>query len=310
MVNKQIIEFKNYGKCVKLDNGIIEATATIDIGPRIISFGFIGGVNILNTKKDEFKPINNSDFDKHFYPGATWNNYGGHRLWASPEKTPDTYYPDCNPVKYEFTDNGVVLTPDPQTENGLAMQVELKMSENEASMDVLHSMTNIANTEQDLALWALSVSAQGGTLILPLNTNDTGLLHNRTISVWPYTDLSDNRIFFGKKYATVIQDPAATSPMKLGFDLNQGEAYYVLEDTVFKNKYYPNHPDGRYPDGGVSMETYNCGLFIEIETLSEQAVMKSGETKTHLETWSLMKKPCDLNPKDNRSIDAFIEKLK
>lgn len=309
MVNKEVIEFKNYGKCIKLSNGIIEAIATLDLGPRIVSFGFIGGTNILNTEKDKFEPINNADFDKHFYPGATWNNYGGHRLWASPEKTPDTYYPDCNPVKYEITDNGVILTPPPQTENGLAMKVELKMSDTEPSMDVLHSMTNTAEKEQDLALWALSVSAQGGTLIIPTNTNDTGLLPNRTMAIWPYTNMSDDRIFFGEKYVTVRQDPDAKTPMKLGFDLNKGTVYYVLEDTVFKNKYYPNHPNGRYPDGGVSMETYNCGLFIEIETLSEQKVMQPNSTETHLETWSLMKKPCELNAKDNGSIAAFVSKL-
>lgn len=310
MVNKEIIEFKDYGKCIKLSNGIIEAIATLDLGPRIVSFGFIDDINILNTEKDKFEPINNADFDRHFYPGATWHNYGGHRLWASPEKTPDTYYPDCNPVVYEITDGGVILTPPPQHENGLAMKIELKMSNTKPDMEVIHSMTNISNDEKDLSLWALSVAAQGGTLIIPTNTNDTGLLPNRTMSIWAYTDMSDERIFYGEKYITVRQDPDAKTPMKLGFDLNNGEVYYLLNNTVFKTKYYPNHPNGRYPDGGVSMETYNCGLFLEIETLSEQKIMKSGATETHLEIWSLMKKPCELNAKSDSSIDYFISELK
>ena len=307
MVNKEIIQFKNYGKCVKISNGIIEAVATLDIGPRVISFGFIGGENIMNTKKDEFDPVTNEKFNEHFYNGAVWNNYGGHRLWASPEKSPETYYPDCEAVEYILTDNGVVLTPPPQTANGLQMQIELIMSDNESTMDVKHSMTNIGNKPQDLALWALSVCAQDGILIVPLNTNDTGLLHNRMISVWPYTDMSDNRIFYGQKYFTLKQDPTAKSPLKFGFDLNQGLAYYVLGNSVFKKKYYPNHPNGRYPDGGVSMETYTCGLFIEIETLSEQKVMAPGTTETHLESWTMLKKPMELNEKNNSSIDAFVK---
>ncbi len=309
MVNKEIIQFKNYGKCIKLSNGIIEAVATLDLGPRIVFFGFIGEENIMNTKKDEFDPVFDENFDKHFYKGAVWNNYGGHRLWASPEKSPDTYYPDCEAIEYTLTDNGVILTPPPQKANGLQMQIELVMSENAPTMDVKHSMTNIADTEQDLALWALTVSAQDGTLILPMNTNNTGLLHNRMISVWPYTDMSDNRIFYGEKYITLRQDRNATTPVKLGFDLNQGLAYYVLGNSVFKKQYYPNHPNGRYPDGGVSMETYNCGLFIEIETLSEQKVIKPNQTETHLETWTMLKKPQDLNERDNDSIDAFVKSL-
>ncbi len=310
MVTKEFTQFKNYGKCIKLSNGKIEAVATLDLGPRIVFFGFVGGENIMNTKKDEFVSACGEGFDKHFYKGAKWNNYGGHRLWASPEKYPNTYYPDRDAVEYEITDNGVILTPPPQTANGLQMQMELIMSDNEPTMDVKHSMTNIADKEQDLALWALSVSAQDGVLIIPLNTNNTGLLHNRMISVWPYTDMSDDRVFYGKKYVTLHQDRNAKSPMKFGFDLNQGLAYYVLGNSVFEKKYYPNHPNGRYPDGGVSMETYNCRLFIEIETLSEQKVMAPGSTETHLETWTMLKKPQELNERDNDSIDAFVNALK
>ena len=310
MVKKEFIQFKNYGKCIKLSNGVIEAVATLDLGPRIVFFGFVGGENIMNTKKDEFDPVSGEGFDKHFYKGAVWNNYGGHRLWASPEKNPDTYYPDRDAVKYEVTDNGVILTPPPQNANGLQMQMELIMSDTEPTMDVKHNMTNITDKEQDLALWALSVSAQDGILIVPLNANDTGLLHNRMISVWPYTDMSDDRVFYGKKYITLRQDRNATTPMKFGFDLNQGLAYYVLGNSVFEKKYYPNHPNGRYPDGGVSMETYNCGLFIEIETLSEQKVMAPGQTDTHLETWTMLKKPMEFNERDNDSIDTFVKALK
>ena len=54
MISKEIIEFKNYGKCVKISNGIVEAVATVDLGPRIVFFGFVGGENIMNTEKESF----------------------------------------------------------------------------------------------------------------------------------------------------------------------------------------------------------------------------------------------------------------
>ena len=57
------------------------------------------------------------------------------------------------------------------------------------------------------------------------------------------------------------------------------------------------------------METYNCGLFIEIETLSEQKVMQPNQTETHLETWTMLKKPMGFNERDNDSIDAFVKAL-
>lgn len=36
------LEFENYGNCLSVSNGMIEAVVTIDVGPRIIYFGFIG----------------------------------------------------------------------------------------------------------------------------------------------------------------------------------------------------------------------------------------------------------------------------
>ena len=309
MVTKSVTEFKNYGKCVKLSNGIIEAIATVDLGPRIVFFGFVGGENVMCTKKDEFEPIQNTQMDAHFYPGATWNNYGGHRLWASPEVMPNTYYPDCEPVTYEFTENGVRLTQNPQTQNGLAMGFELNMDPEKPEIKVLHQMKNIGAKPQDLSLWALSVCNQNGTLIIPTNQNNTGLLHNRVISIWSYDDISDERIYFGKNFVTVKQNPERPDPFKLGFDLNRGTVYYALQNSVFKKQYAQNHPTGRYPDGGVSMETYCCGLFIEIETLSEQRVMQPGDTATHPETWTMLQKPFDFDRKNGDAIAAFVDAL-
>ena len=54
MITKEIIEFKNYGKCVKLSNGIIEAISTVEMGPRIVFFGFIillKGILLSDIKK-------------------------------------------------------------------------------------------------------------------------------------------------------------------------------------------------------------------------------------------------------------------
>ena len=41
------IDFENYGKCVQLSNGVIDVVVTIDCGPRIVRFGFVGGENVL-----------------------------------------------------------------------------------------------------------------------------------------------------------------------------------------------------------------------------------------------------------------------
>ena len=38
MVNVTELNYKNFGKCVKLDNGTASLIITVDVGPRIISY--------------------------------------------------------------------------------------------------------------------------------------------------------------------------------------------------------------------------------------------------------------------------------
>ena len=76
--------YKNYGKCICLENGKIRLIATVEVGPRIIFFGFCNGENVLF-----------EDIDRNFYilnrNYGVWYAYGGHRLWLAPEEIPETY---------------------------------------------------------------------------------------------------------------------------------------------------------------------------------------------------------------------------
>ena len=139
----------------------------------------------------------------------------------------------------------------------------------ENEIKITMGVRNISDKAKKFSICGLSVSATGGTAIIPMNTNDTGLLSNRIVSVWPYTDLSDDRIFYGKRHITLRQDVTAKTPIKLGFDLNCGKVHYVLGDEVFTKSYETLHPTAKYHDGGCSFETYTNDKFIELESLGE-----------------------------------------
>ncbi len=310
MVNvKEIESFKEYGRCVSISNGVIEALVTVDLGPRIISFGFVGGTNFMSSDRSAYTPKTSKEYTDFFGEGRAWENLGGHRIWLSPESDPETYLPDDRKVDYTVTEHGALFTPLPDTEVGIVKTMELKMDADDANMQVIMKVTNIADKPQEFAIWALSVCDKGGTLIIPMNTNDTGLLSNRIVSVWPYTDMSNDRIYWGNKYVTLRQDEKAEKPIKLGFDLNCGTAYYVLGDDILCKKYDTNHPNGNYPDGGCSFETYTNNVMLEFETLGELKTVEKGETSEHTELWSICKKPCDIDFKDDESIDNLLSKI-
>lgn len=306
MVKKELTTFKNFGNVLRLTDERSEAFITLDFGPRVIKYYLIGGENIMNdTVYENYVPVKGPQFDEYYYKGAFWNIYGGHRLWYSPESMPESYYPDNDKVDYTLTENGAIFTPRPQTENGVAYEIEIYFSEEKLVLK--HHIKNIGSKSKRFAAWALTVAALGGVEIIPFNNNDTGLLHNRQISIWPYTDLRDDRIYFGHKYATLLQKNRE-NPIKLGFNLNCGHIYYVVGGTTFKKEYTVNE-NGIYPDNNVSFETYTCKDFTEIESLSELCDVAPGESIIHTEKWSLYKTPAQLDPKNDEKIEEFISLL-
>ena len=309
MIKTEIKDYLNYGRVLSITNGVIEAYVTIDVGPRIIRFGYVGGQNIMCDNRGAAAPKEDAEFESFFGEGKKWEILGGHRIWTSPESYPNSYYPDRDPVKYEITENGAIFTPNAERENGVQKQLEIKMDPDDTNMQVTMRVTNIAKSAQEFSIWGLTVSATGGTLIIPMNDNDTGLLANRNISVWPYTNLADSSLHFGNHYVTLRQDTNINQALKLGFDLNCAEAYYCIGDDIFRKSYETYHPSEKYPDNNCSFETYTCATFIEIESLSPLKTVQQNETVSLTEHWSLHKKPCDIDFNDDNSIDNMLEKL-
>src|SRR3972149_3315855 len=83
------VEFKGWKNNLKLSNGTVELIATLEVGPRIIRYGFVGGENVLKEYADQLGKSGEQD----------WQIRGGHRLWHAPEAKPRTYFPDNDPVE-------------------------------------------------------------------------------------------------------------------------------------------------------------------------------------------------------------------
>ena len=151
-MNYSEIDFKDYGNCLKIDNGLIEAIITLDVGPRIISFSFIGGKNIMSSNRAAFGRMNDKTYEDYYFKGAHFENLGGHRLWVSPESYPETYYPDSySRVEYEIKDNTVIVKQKPQTQNGVKLWLEITIG-NCNEMEVKHFAKNISDDEKEFSL--------------------------------------------------------------------------------------------------------------------------------------------------------------
>lgn len=273
--------YEPWGSCIRVSNGTVEFFATVDIGPHIIRLGINGKHNIFFEDKQD---IINVDLSEYSYEGDKWHIYGGHRLWVSPESY-HSYYPEIHPVDYTLLKNGVILRQKVQEFNNLAFEIEATMSD-DGTITVNHKITNVGAWKIELAPWALSVLAPGGVEVVPQPDRSTGLLANRVISLWDYSNMNDERVTWGKDFIILRQDENATTNFKLGINNEKGYAAYFLKGCLFVKKYTPVI-NGNYPDYGTSFETFTRECMLEMETLGELQAIAPGESVCHTETWNV-----------------------
>ena len=104
------VEYGGWKNNVKLSNGEVELIATLDVGPRIISYKLAGGSNVLKEFPEQLGKTGERGFMIR----------GGHRLWVSPEDPIRTYAPDNDPVAHKVLDEGrCVFTAEPDAKFGL-----------------------------------------------------------------------------------------------------------------------------------------------------------------------------------------------
>jgi len=303
-VNVKLIEYKNFGKCIEISNSQVQVIVTVDIGPRIINYSFIDGENIMFEDLERAVKMTGEEFA--CYGNKTWYLYGGHRLWTSPEGPVRSKYPDNDAVSYEILENGAVFSPDEQVWNQYKFEIEVLLDEDSTEVTLIHRITNCGAWNITLAPWAITVLSPGGIEIVPQATTETDLLPNRVMAFWPYTNLKDERMIWGKSYLGLISKPEIKQNFKFGTNNEHGFSMYFNHGDLLIKKFAPK-ANGNYPDGGMSFETYVAGPFIEIESLGELTELAPSETVSHTEYWTLFKEDAP-NGLDEEKIDELVKK--
>lgn len=280
--------YKNYGECLTVTNGLFEMYITTDVGPRIIKFNPIGKENIMFEDIDRELSKPKGSLSEVYGEDDFWHIYGGHRFWISPEAWPITYYPDNDKVEVEIKDNTVTLTPPVQKVTGFKETMRLTFSEVSMTVSVEHILENKSDEEKTCAIWAITVLSQNGTCIVPQSSRKTGLLSNRTLMLWPYTDINDSRLKIDNKYITLKQDPSAKNNLKFGINNEDGNIWFTNHGYTFRKYFISNHIENQYPDNGCSCEIYTNRLFLEAESLSPLKTLAPGGKIEHTEVWELL----------------------
>jgi hypothetical protein len=275
-VTIQKIPYRGWENCLRITNGIVDLVVTVDVGPRIIRYGLEGKENEMCEVESEMGLTG----------GDEWRIYGGHRLWHSPESLPRTYEPDNSPVSWKKIPDGIKTIQDTEPLTRIKKEMEISLSSETGRAHILHRLTNTGPWPVELSVWSITALAAGGKEVIPQTQKDTGLLPNRSLSLWPYTRMDDHRIQWGEKYIILKQDSKKKEVLKLGMPNEEGWAAYINHNHLFV-KYYRHNSLAEYPDFGSSFETYTNDFMLEMETLSPLTLLGPDAQIEHRESWEL-----------------------
>ena len=274
-------EYKGWPNCYRITNGEVELIVTGDVGPRIIRFGFVGGQNLFKEFSEQLGKSGEQKFQLR----------GGDRVWKAPEDPIATWAPDNVPVEIHVTAGGLVAREPVEPLTNLEKEIEVSLAPAGTSVTVTHRIANRSLFPLEFAPWALTMMAPGGVAVTgfpPRGKHPINLEATNPLVMWAYTDLSDPRWKFTKKYLTLRQDPNNKETQKLGLFNPDTWAAYLLNGEAFLKRTKAD-PSKTYPDFGCSFETFTNNDFLEVETLGPLTKLQPGQSVELVEEWALFR---------------------
>jgi hypothetical protein len=261
-----------------LENDLVCLDYLTTAGPRIVGLSYRGSPNLLADVNDIVWNTPNGDY----LP------FGGHRLWISPEYPEKTYMPDNTGLSVREIPHGVELRGASEIGSEVQKTVRVELDPAAARVRLIHTIVNESTGSQSFGPWGITQFGLGGTVILPQpvgNTDPQGLLPNRLLVLWPYTNIHDARLALRDDFI-LIHAEAALPPLKVGFTDRAGWLAYWHDGLLFR-KSFGLQVGVTYPDGGCNAEVYCGDRFVELESLGALGVVAPGQSVQLTETWEL-----------------------
>lgn len=263
---------------VEVDLGPYRIAVATTFGPRVTGFRLGEAPELFAILGPEVV-IEHRDSD-------VYRPRGGHRLWAAPENPPVTYAADDTPCEVSIDEDRVTITA-PVDGAGIGKQILVEWDG--ANVEVGHTLTNAGAEVVDVAPWAITQVALGGKAIIPIGGDDSGngLTANRSLVLWPYTDLTDPRVAW--RHDAVVIDAGTGPALKIGSGPRPGRLGYLSNGLLF-TKTVAAAGAGVYSDREAVGQVYVEEMFCELESLGPIVHLLPGEAVVHHEIWAI--DPC------------------
>lgn len=239
-------------------------------GPRIIGL-FVNGVEgnlLVETPHEHWST-----------PHGEYYLRGGHRLWTAPE---DPFFTPPE-AEVEITKRDDHLTiKSPVDAAGLQREITIQLESN--IVHLVHRIIWHGENQISLAPWAITQLRLGGVAILPFHKGN-GLLPDRNLVLWNYSELGDNRLELHDGII-LVHARATGKPFKIGTFTPRGWIAYAFGNALLVKRFRSEESE-HYPDLFCNAEIYVGDHSIELESLGSLHLLQSGEQVTHEESWEV-----------------------
>lgn len=274
----EIVPFAGWDNNARIVLNDVEMIVTLEVGPRILRYGFMDGPNVMAVHEAEAGIVGGDEF----------HGFGGHRLWIAPEETERTCQPDNDPVDYAIVD-GVHVFASKADKFHTQKEIRIRPNDETGAFEIEHRIYNHSPYELELAPWAPTQCA-GGEVIFPqpaFKSHADEVLPARPLVMWAYTDMTDSRWTWGKHVIRFRHDPTK-GPNKIGAFVDQGYAACVYEGSTFLKRFAADL-DAPYPDYNCNFETFSRQDMLEIESLGPMQFVPAHGYCSHVERWYLVR---------------------
>ena len=280
--------YGGWTNCFVMRGGDCKAIVVPGVGGRILHYS-INGENIIFENPDLWGDTLRTK--SNFWAGGYQCDIGpelrgipDHKwLWQGPwtARSPRAF------TVYTFSE--------PEMSVGLQLDKEMVIDPDTGELGVTQRMRNMIQNDVSYCLWDRTLCKGGGFAMFPLNRKSrfkAGWAIRQGNRVPEYRYEGDTpkdsrvRILDGVLVAQAKALPDSPS-MKLGADSDAGWIAYARGKILFV-KYFPYFRDGNYSDGGNSVEFYCSDRVAELEPLSPEVTLKSGQNYSFPEKWTLI----------------------
>ena len=278
-VNITEINYKDYGKCLKVTNDVVEVIISIQYGPRIVKYGFVNDINHFAESIEDKIVTSNGDY----------YIIGGHRFLYLTENENNIYIPDNKNVEYESIEGGIRLIQPIEEHTYFNKIIEI-IFEGDSKLRVVHKIVSENHFNINVSIASITVMDSNGIELIPLDMKCEGKLPNKSLVFWPYSNLKDQRVYFGDKYIAMKVNENIYDNFRLGFNMNFTRALYYSQNQLFVKEVKQREKTGEteeYPNMGSKYESYITKNYIEMQTNSPKSLLKANGCVEHEEIWNL-----------------------